>query len=62
MNDAPAYCMICDRPIATGPTCDLCDRGEIDCPECGSTHVCEDTRAGAEAEMRCLECDYGFDL
>jgi hypothetical protein len=22
--DAPAYCEICDRPIATGPLCDPC--------------------------------------
>ena len=25
--DAPAYCMLCNRPIATGPTCDDCNRG-----------------------------------
>lgn len=27
-DEAPAYCMICNRPIATGPTCDECERGD----------------------------------
>jgi len=24
--DAPAYCHICDRPIATGPLCEACEK------------------------------------
>jgi hypothetical protein len=28
--DAPAYCAICDRPIATGPICDGCSHDNDD--------------------------------
>lgn len=28
--EAPAYCMICDRPINTGPICDDCNEGPED--------------------------------
>ena len=35
--DAPAYCAICDRPIATGPTCDECDQWPDD--EADDSHL-----------------------
>ena len=30
IHDAPAYCMICDRPIQVGPTCRHCELAGLD--------------------------------
>ena len=29
-DEAPAYCMICDWPIMTGPVCADCEQGDDD--------------------------------
>lgn len=51
MFDAPAYCMLCNRPIAVGPTCDACND---DCEHANTSITCE--HPGGPEYVVCEDC------
>ena len=48
---APAYCMVCDRPIATGPTCEACLN-----PECEHEFTVTEEDNWGHPYTVCEEC------